>query len=72
MKRSEMIELIAKRLNPIGVATDTCEEVLKIIEDAGMLPPARYRYHDWNERGITYAQWIQEPSEVNEWSKEDE
>lgn len=39
MKRSEMIEKIAKRLSPVGVSEPTCEEVLSIIEEAGMLPP---------------------------------
>lgn len=39
MKRSEMIEVIAKRLNPIGVSTPTCEEILDLVEEAGMLPP---------------------------------
>lgn len=39
MKRSEAVELIAKRLNPIGIADPTCEEILTLLEDAGMLPP---------------------------------
>lgn len=39
MKRSQAIELIAKRLNPIGICDETCEEVLIILEKAGMLPP---------------------------------
>lgn len=39
MKRSEMVELVAKRLGPIGICDETCSEVLKIMEEAGMLPP---------------------------------
>jgi len=41
MKRSDAVELIAKRLNPVGISTPTCEEVLEILEEAGMLPPPR-------------------------------
>jgi hypothetical protein len=39
MKRSEMVELIAKRLCPIGIGYPTCEEILDILEKAGMKPP---------------------------------
>lgn len=39
MKRSEMIEAIAKRLGPIGISYETCEEVLTILEEEGMMPP---------------------------------
>ena len=39
VKKSDDIQLIAKRLNPIGVSDDTCEEVIDILIKAGMLPP---------------------------------
>ena len=39
MKRSEMVDLIWKRLAPVGVGSETCEEILFIVEEAGMLPP---------------------------------
>jgi hypothetical protein len=39
MKKSEVVELIWKRLGPLGISEETCAEVLNIIEKAGMLPP---------------------------------
>lgn len=39
MKRSEMVEIIWKRLGPLGVGEEACSEVLELIEKAGMLPP---------------------------------
>lgn len=41
MKRSKMIEIIFKRLGPVGICEETCDEVLALIEEAGMLPPMR-------------------------------
>jgi hypothetical protein len=41
MKRSEVVDLIWKRLAPLGIGSETCEEVLSIVENAGMLPPLR-------------------------------
>lgn len=39
MKRSEMVEIIWKRLGLIGISEETCSEVLALLEEAGMLPP---------------------------------
>lgn len=41
MKRSDMVDLIWRRLAPLGIGSETCEEVLAIVEEAGMLPPLR-------------------------------
>lgn len=78
MKRSEMIAFMYAAYN-YALTSDYKEYretpmtyVLQVIEEEGMLPPARWREHNWNERGITYAQWIQEPSKVNEWEPENE
>ncbi len=52
MKRNDMVDLIWRRLAPLGIGSETCEEVLSIIEEAGMLPPLRsatYRDKFWNE-----------------------
>jgi hypothetical protein len=34
-----MVEIIWKRLGPLGVGEEACSEVLELIEKAGMLPP---------------------------------
>jgi hypothetical protein len=39
MKRSEMVQIIWKRLEPLGVSEETCSEVIGILEKAGMIPP---------------------------------
>ena len=39
VKKSEVVELIWKRLGPLGVSEETCADVLSIVEQAGMLPP---------------------------------
>lgn len=39
MKRSDAVELIAKRLNPIGICDSTCDELISILEEAGFEPP---------------------------------
>lgn len=73
MKRSKMIREILKVLkNWEGSRLEykTAKEVLDKIEELGMLPPERYREHDWYKRGITYAQWLQQPSMVNKWESE--
>jgi hypothetical protein len=51
MKRSEMIQIISKRLGPLGISEPTCEEVLTLLEEAGMKPPRNSKmyhpsYHD--------------------------
>lgn len=48
MKRSEMIDAIAKRLNPIGISDETCEEILSIVEELGMKPPLRTYDGNWH------------------------
>lgn len=45
MKRSEMINAIWRRLAPLGIGSETCEEVLAIVEKEGMLPPLRSCTH---------------------------
>jgi len=70
MKRSEMIELIARRLCPVGISEPTCEEVLDIIEEAGMLPPSYLKDTNvpfWNGEAVGPESWP-----VNEWEPEDE
>lgn len=73
MKRSEALEIIDTILHehdlPLLQGID--KEILGALEKAGMLPPARYREHNWHELGITYSDWLQLPSKVNEWEKED-
>lgn len=39
MKKSSVVDLIWRRLGPLGISEETCIEVLDIIEEAGMLPP---------------------------------
>ena len=76
MKRSEMLDKIWTKVVSESTANETamnkCERMLEVVEKAGMLPPKRYRYHDWHENGITYSQWTQLPSMVNEWDVEDQ
>lgn len=38
MKSSEVVELIWKRLGPLGISEETCSEVLEILEEAGLQP----------------------------------
>ena len=52
MKRSDMVNAIWRRLAPLGIGSETCEEVLSIIEKEGMLPPLRaatYTDNFWDE-----------------------
>lgn len=52
MKRNDMVDLIWRRLAPLGIGSETCEEVLSIVEEAGMLPPLRSATHKdkfWDE-----------------------
>lgn len=63
MKREEAIELISKRLGPIGVSEPTCEEVLSILENAGMLPPMTKKKRSREING-TLIEW---PIDVREW-----
>lgn len=75
MKRSEMVNKISGILanhHPINLADSDglADFILNELENNEMLPPARYKDMDWNERNITYSQWIQEPSKVNKWEKE--
>jgi len=82
MKRSKMVEILADEIcgeyswdgprTKIGLeyAFQIAENVLKKAEEKGMIPPGYSRPHDWNERGITYSQWLQEPSKINEWEPE--
>lgn len=74
MKRSEMVNLIANKLDEmIDNSVETVywpEEILKLVENVDMLPPEHWRPHDWHERGLTYSQWIQEPSRIRKWEKE--
>ncbi len=34
-----MVQIIWKRLEPLGVSEETCSEVIGILEKAGMIPP---------------------------------
>ena len=74
MKRSEVVKLIEGLFNlALKFPNEmNAENLLCNLEHLGIIrPPARWRPHDWNERGITYAQWIQEPSKIYEWEPED-
>lgn len=72
MKRSEMLLLVKGLFDiaPNFPSETNAENLLGHLEEAGMLPPKRYRDMDWNEKDITYSQWIQLPSKINEWDKE--
>ncbi len=75
MKRQDMLHKIAGALGLIMTTPSMnveqgAELILSIIEDEGMLPPKRYRDMDWNETGLTYSQWCQLPSKINEWNTE--
>lgn len=79
MKRSEIVlnvirPIIEKHLVnvvcPENVESYMAFDIIEAIEKAGMAPPERYRNHDWHERGITYSEWIQEPSKVRVWEDE--
>ena len=85
MKRSHALILIANQLDFLnghfrGVRLEVepdelvrANVILVTLEQAGMIvPPGIWRKHDWHEKGLTYAQWIQLPSIVNEWEPENE
>lgn len=77
MKRSDLQKKLSFYIagfdcRNIQTADYVANLVLELVEEAGMSPPMRDRPHDWHERGITYSQWIQEPSKIREWDKEDE
>ena len=80
MKRNEVVKVIQDELENIHYGRlDTVygfkrlsSDLLKKLEDLGMLPPERYRDHDWNEKGMTYSEWLQLPSKINEWESENE
>lgn len=58
MKRSEVVDMIYERLIPLNVGKDICNEIIEIIEKAGMLPPRT----KLGELGV----------EDNSWEPEDE
>jgi len=77
MKRSEMVNAIWRRLAPLGIGSETCEEVLSIIEKEGMLPPLRSVTHKdniWDEAicaemdgmEVTVALWENEEERHND------
>jgi hypothetical protein len=80
MKRSEAILKLTRAYHIRHVMVEGghitpqefMEEMLSVVEGLGMIPPEHYRPHDWHERGITYSQWIQEPSKIRTWEPEDE
>lgn len=69
MKRDKALEIIDEVLfeHELPLLQGISKEILGRLEAAGMAPPERYRPHDWHERGITYSQWIQEPSKIRTW-----
>jgi hypothetical protein len=72
MKRSEMVNAIWRRLAPLGIGSETCEEVLSIIEKEGMLPPLRsVTYEDsfWDE--AICAEMDGMDIRVSSWDKEE-
>ena len=72
VKKSEMVEAIWKRLAPLGIGSETCEEVLSIVEELGMLPPLRsanYRDDFWDKSICAEMDGIE--IKVAQWEKED-
>ena len=75
MKRSSMLRkltILLRSWEGSQLTGETSKEILDLIEKNGMLPPQRYRPHDWNERGITYSDWLQLSRKVIEWEPENE
>ena len=83
MKRSEMVSHIHEELKDLINSYESAsskrvphlikhraEELLDVLEGFGMLPPERYRDHNWNELDISYSEWLQLPGKVNEWEPE--
>lgn len=77
MKRSDLLNILKDEI--VDIRQDTtysslewAETLLSLLENQGMLPPARWREKNWNELGITYSDWIDLGSKVNEWEREDE
>ena len=72
MKRSEMLQLLYKHFQGAcyqDYAPDS-EEVLKVIEAAGMLPPTR-QVESWEELGIFSPNDNEKPRfKINKWDKE--
>ncbi len=71
MKRSDFVKQVTLECGR-RPSLSLVSEILEIAERLGMLPPARYRDHDWHEKGITYCQWIQQSQKINEWNKEEQ
>jgi hypothetical protein len=46
MKRSEAVDLIFKRLGHLGISEMACDDVLDILEKAGMVPPIVWKAKD--------------------------
>lgn len=70
MKKSKAVELIAKRLGPIGISEPTCEEVLEILLKAGIQPPARLKHFPkgtpenyYYPDGMVSSTWDEEESQ---------
>jgi|GEM_PF-6495032 hypothetical protein len=63
MKRSLAVEFIFKRLGPIGVSYETCEDVLRTLENIGMLPPEHDPNFIFDLEHVRYA---------HKWEPEDE
>lgn len=72
MKRSEMVNAIWRRLAPLGIGSETCEEVLSIIEKEGMLPPLRTVTHTDNfwDKSVC-AEMDGMDIKVSSWEKEE-
>lgn len=74
MQRSHMLlkiqEILVEQHEDMTLE-DAANDILTRLERLGMLPPEYSRPMDWNEKGMTYSQWIQLPSKIRGWEPED-
>jgi hypothetical protein len=74
MRRSEMVDLITQKLKPLKVPTSISEELLSLVEFAGMLPPATEKWVEFpaesDETGVLPIKKFE--GLVNEWEPEED
>ena len=76
MKRSEMVDKMTIIYSVVSMREEhTPQErmslLLEAMENIGILPPEYYRPKNYGTGyELTYSQWIQLPSKIREWEKE--